>query len=243
MRVFATMFLPFALMGVAHAQETGQGPVAPGGGEEVEAPAEPTKALTISGNVALVSDYRFRGVSLSDKDIAIQGSIRVDHESGLYLATWASSIEQLAGAETEVDVYGGWSKDIGGVKPDIGVIGYLYPGGQNVDYFEVYAALTGDIGPVSATAGVNYQPDQKNYDGDNTYVFGSLSAGIPNTPLSVAAKLGYEDGVFAPDSKLDWQIGASLTYEVLTLNVSYIDTDREFRLGDGGVVVSLTAAF
>ena len=46
--------------------------------EEAEGP------ITISGSVTLVSDYRFRGLSLSDKDFAVQPTITISHESGLY---------------------------------------------------------------------------------------------------------------------------------------------------------------
>ena len=34
---------------------------------------EPKPALTVSGSVALVSDYRFRGVSQSNNGLAVQG--------------------------------------------------------------------------------------------------------------------------------------------------------------------------
>jgi len=53
-------------------------------------------AVTITGSTALVSDYRFRGVSQSDGELAIQGGVAVAHRSGLYVATWASN---LAGDE------------------------------------------------------------------------------------------------------------------------------------------------
>ena len=39
--------------------------------------------ITITGNVAAVTDYRFRGLSLSGGDFAIQGSIGVSHSSAL----------------------------------------------------------------------------------------------------------------------------------------------------------------
>ena len=45
---------------------------------------DPPAAVTVTGNVALVSDYRFRGISLSGGDPALQGSINLNHESGLY---------------------------------------------------------------------------------------------------------------------------------------------------------------
>ena len=54
---------------------------------------DPPSDIEVSGNVALVTDYRFRGVSLSAGDPAIQGGIDVSHASGFYIGTWGSSIE------------------------------------------------------------------------------------------------------------------------------------------------------
>ena len=65
------------------------GTAAPALAQDADAPS----AITISGNAAVTSDYRFRGLSFSDGDIAIQGGIDVAHESGFYIGTWGSSIE------------------------------------------------------------------------------------------------------------------------------------------------------
>lgn len=204
--------------------------------------ADPPKALNLTGSVTIVSDYRFRGISLSDKDFALQGSMRVDHRSGFYLATWASSIEQLAGAETEIDVYGGWAGDFNGWKPDVGLYSYIYPGGDNLNYFEVYGALTRAFGPVTTTVGINYAPNQGNTASDNTYVYGKAGVGVPGTPVSLTAGIGYENGAFA-DHKVDWTLGAAATFGRLTVGLAYVDTDQSFRLGDAGVVFSIGAAF
>jgi uncharacterized protein (TIGR02001 family) len=53
--------------------------------EEAEGPVDVSVTLTA------VSDYRFRGVSLSDKDPAFQPGITVSHESGIYVGAWAST--------------------------------------------------------------------------------------------------------------------------------------------------------
>lgn len=53
---------------------------------------EPTEPFTVSGGATLVSDYRFRGVSQSDEDLAVQGTITISHESGLYVGTWGSNL-------------------------------------------------------------------------------------------------------------------------------------------------------
>src|SRR5688500_10708690 len=88
--------------------------------DEAAAPSE----LTVTGNVALVTDYRFRGISLSGGDVAVQGSINVNHSSGLYVGTWASSLEDSAVyGHTEVDVYAGWTGPVAsGLTADVGLL-------------------------------------------------------------------------------------------------------------------------
>ena len=49
--------------------------------------------LTFSGGVSLVSQYRFRGLALSDEKPALQGTINLNHKSGPYAGLWASSTD------------------------------------------------------------------------------------------------------------------------------------------------------
>ena len=217
--------------------------------------------LSVSGNVAVVTDYRFRGVSLSGGDFALQGGIDVAHDSGFYVGTWGSSI---AGGtpygELELDVYAGWSGEVTpGVTVDVGLLYYLYPTGDvpgaDTDYFEPYASVSTTIGPVGATVGVAYAWDQDSLGGsDNLYVYTDWSLGIPNTPVSLSAHLGYTDGVLAPpllagtldDSGFDWSVGASATVlGGLSVGVSYIDTEGPSVDGftDDTVVGTLSMEF
>ncbi|GAB4137036.1 MAG: TorF family putative porin [Sphingomonadales bacterium] len=194
--------------------------------------------LSLSANVAVVSDYRFRGVSLSQEDVAIQGGLDAGYK-GFYVGTWGSSIENFNGAEAEIDVYGGYSFDVDAVTLDIGVIGYLYPGGTGTDYLEVYGSVGFSLADVGFTVGANYAPDQGNIGGtDNIYIYTSAEYAIPDTALSLTGSIGYEDGAFG-DDKIDWLIGASYGYQQFSLGVSYVDTN-DF---DGAVVVSLGASF
>src|SRR3546814_2489426 len=57
------------------------------------AAAEFGNGFGVAGGVSLVSDFRFRGISLSDEDVAVQGTITFAHDGGLYAGTWASSLE------------------------------------------------------------------------------------------------------------------------------------------------------
>lgn len=221
--------------------------------QDAAAPAaeEPEAFLTFSGYATFVSDYRFRGISLSDKDIAIQGSITATTTPGFYLSLWGSSIEQFNGAETEVDVTAGWSGDLGGVTLGGGIVGYLYPGGTNTDYYEVFGTVGGEVGPAALTIGVNYAPDQDNLgDADNFYVYGLVSAAIPDTPVTLKASIGYEDGAFqgGPNGKIDYMVGVDLTWKALTFGLQYIDNDLDEdafvrSITRDGVVFSITASF
>ncbi|MCT2558872.1 TorF family putative porin [Tsuneonella sp. YG55] len=232
----------------------------------VAAPAiaqdEAAGPVTVSGSVTLVSDYRFRGVSLSGGDPAVQGGITVSHDSGFYVGTWGSSIDD-AGTDVygdmELDVFGGWSGDLAeGVGLDVGLLLYAYPtnaDGIKAQYWEPYATISGQLGPVEAKLGVNYAWDQSSLgDDDNLYIHTELSTAIPQTPLSLSAHLGYTDGVLAPpllagtgdDTGWDWSIGASATVlGSLSLGVSYVGVEGPSIKGftDDAVVFSIGASF
>ena len=97
----------------------------------VAAPAfaadEPAPAFKASGSVALVSDYRFRGVSQSNNGFAVQGGISVTHESGLYGGFWASNLAgwgTFGGPNLELDLFGGYKLPVGAGALDLGITFY-----------------------------------------------------------------------------------------------------------------------
>ena len=190
-----------------------------GSAQAQEAEAAATSPVTVSGSVGLVSDYRFRGVSQSDKNLAVQGGITVTHESGFYVGTWGSNLAgwgTFGGANMELDLVAGFKAPIGGGGTvDIGATWYMYPSGfNNTDFIEPYVKLSGTTGPVSLTAGVAYAPKQEALGAwyangaaaaagvytdpgdknDNLYLWGDAAAGIPNTGLTVKGHIGYSNG-------------------------------------------------
>lgn len=109
----------------------------------------PEPDSTLSFNVGAVTDYRYRGISQSRLDPALQGGIDFAHKSGFYLGTWASTIKWVkdAGGKSseEVDLYGGYRFSAGPVGLDIGLLRYLYPDNAlavNADTTEAYIAGT-----------------------------------------------------------------------------------------------------
>jgi uncharacterized protein (TIGR02001 family) len=117
------------------------------------APAEPESSLAF--NVGSVTDYRYRGISQSRKQAALQGGFDYNDKSGFYVGAWGSSIKwiQDAGAKdgnVEIDLYGGYKGAAGDVAYDVGFLRYQYQGNSygkvngNVDANtnEVYGAVT-----------------------------------------------------------------------------------------------------
>lgn len=214
-----TSFAGLALA-LAPASALAQEPATPPGA----APPPPDEtatppALTISGSVALASDYRFRGVSQSDQELAVQAGVTLNHESGLYGGFWGSNLAgwgTFGGPNIELDLIAGYKfKPSEAATLDIGLTYFMYPGGADeTDFFEPYAKLSGTIGPASLTAGVAYAPPQQalgrwyftgadaaagvyNDPGDkedNLYVWGDAAAALPGTPLTAKAHIGHSDG-------------------------------------------------
>ena len=224
--------------------------------DEVEAETE--GPITFSANVALTSEYRFRGVDLSGGDPAVQGGLDLGHESGFYVGTWASTLDNntVGYGDIELDVYGGWSGDVGeGMALDVGVIGYLYPdaGPGDFDYVEFYSSLGFTFGPAETTVGVAYAPEQDSLGGtDNLYVYSDVGVGIPNTPVTLTGHLGDTDGflTFTDDGDaFDWSIGAEANiYGPLTLSAAYVGAEGDIAPGaydfvDDAFVVTLSASF
>lgn len=204
--------------------------------------------ISVTGGIALVSDYRFRGVSLSDKDFAVQPYLTVRHESGLYVGAWASNLAENDGDDVELDLYAGYS---GGdeLTYDIGATYYMYPGVSGVNYVELTGKLGSTIGPATVGVQLSYAPSQDNIGNEDNIYFGTnATIALPNSPISIVGSMGIEDGAFTAGSeKVDWSLGLNATVSDFTLGVSYVDTNRRTifapKDSSGGVVFSLSYGF
>ena len=109
----------------------------------------------VSFNAAVVSDYRYRGISQTRLQPALQGGADyVNNPTGLYLGTWASTIKWTKDAggsgDVELDLYGGKKGELAkDVTYDVGVLAYIYasnglddvPGFKDANTYEVYGQL------------------------------------------------------------------------------------------------------
>lgn len=195
----------------------------------------------ISANVALASDYRFRGISQTNRDPAIQGGFDYAHDSGIYLGTWASNVSFTSGG-TEIDVYGGWGTDLSeNVALDLGVLYYAYPSDKftsedaRADYVEFY----GSLGFYGATVGLNYSPKYTYDTGKYWYFYGDYSLPIGDA-FSLDAHVGLNqfkgdnlnsflgtDPDYSRHGKnyVDYSISGTASVAGVDLTLAYVGTD------------------
>jgi uncharacterized protein (TIGR02001 family) len=196
--------------------------------------------IEISGNVALTSDYKFRGISQSNEDIAIQGGFDVGFENGIYIGTWGSTVDfDVSSADgglngsLELDYYVGWGSDIGdsGFAIDVGYLYYDYPGddGLEGDYQEVYGSLSWN----DLAVGVAYSDDYYAETGTFTYYYVNYSLGVNDT-VSVDFHVGYNDlekngGFLATDedSYIDYSLGITASWATVDWSLAYVGTDLD----------------
>ena len=197
--------------------------------------------IEISGNVALTTDYLFRGISQTDNNPAIQGGFDLAHDSGFYAGVWGSNVD-FAGS-LELDYYGGYAGNINeNIGFDVGAIYYDYPGGDlgggvDPEFWEINAGLSGDVGPVALSGTISYSDDYFGETGTAFYYDLGASMDLPEE-FSLAVHFGYQtiddgeappkgDGFFSSneDSYTDWSVGVSRSYMNLDFDMTYYDTN------------------
>jgi len=212
----------------------------------------------ISANVALVSDYRFRGISQSNEDFAIQGGFDYAFENGFYVGTWGSSVDFDSNVDfdgsLELDIYGGWSTDVGeNSSIDVGYIYYAYPGdtGAEGNYQEIYF----NYGWKDLSLGIVYSDDYYGSSGSFWYLQANYDWSFAeNWVISLHA--GYndleEDIFLSSDNKgsyIDYSVGVSWSVAGVDLGLAWVGTDLNKEdvfgtsWGDDTAVFSLSKSF
>ena len=84
----------------------------------------------LSGNVSATTDYRFRGISQTQRSAAVQGGFDYASKGGFYVGNWNSNVSSLAYTDStglESDIYGGYKTEIAkGITLDVGSYNYMY---------------------------------------------------------------------------------------------------------------------
>lgn len=108
-----------------------------------------TDGWQTSGDLTLVSDYLYRGISQTNEGLAAQGTLSLSHQSGWYASAWTSNIG-FGDGSLELDLFAGrkWAVAELAAQPltlDVGLMQYRYPQGHNssngFNFIEAYSKL------------------------------------------------------------------------------------------------------
>ncbi len=188
-------------------------------------------ASELTGTATAASDYDFRGVSLSAKDPALQGSIDYAHDSGFYASAWGSNIDYGSdvNGDIEIDLIAGWSGESeSGFGWDAGVVWYLYPDSSSSDtqsgisdYPEIYAGIS--VGNFDAKQW--YTNDYSGTDLDAYYTEANYSFELPaDFSLALHAAYNYGDA-FDGFEYFDFSVGLGYTVGHFDMVLKYTGTD------------------
>lgn len=191
-----------------------------------------------SFNAAVVSDYRYRGISQTRLKPAVQGGFDyVNNPTGLYAGVWLSSIKWTkdagGGGDVEMDIYAGKRGQVTeAVAYDVGVLTYVYPsnglkdvsGFVNADTTEIYGQLA-------------YGPAYIKYSHSVTNLFGfvdSKNSGYVDIGANIDAGEGYTINLHAGHQEVkhndaasytDWKVGVTRDFGVVTGALAVIGTN------------------
>ena len=212
-----------------------------------------------TGGVTLTSDYRFRGLSQSDRGPAAQGWVQYDHASGLFGNIWASTIDfndtAAHDSSIEVDLTVGYNREImENTSAGIKAVYYTYPDAdtpstganarRDYDYFELLASVSHDYGKAAVSAELAWSPDYFLETGDAVSLKGGVSVPVMEKfvfmgALTASANLGYQwidaNAAFGTDDYLYFDFGASAKWEIFTIDLRWVDTDLETADCSGGL--------
>jgi uncharacterized protein (TIGR02001 family) len=185
----------------------------------------------VTANIALTTDYVFRGISLSDGP-AVQGGF--DYSAELwYAGVWGSNVNE----GIELDLYAGFTPTTGPVEWDLGLIGYFYPDADDdaaeFDYVELKAGGSVSLTEQFSAGGELYwAPENFGDTGEAIYIeingeftvndalvfsgaFGNQSVEDPDGPFGLAGEDDYNT----------WNLGGALAFHGFQFDLRYHDTD------------------
>lgn len=178
----------------------------------------------VSMTATMASDYIWRGQSQTAGEAAMQGSLDVSHESGLYAGVWASNVDDQAfpgnngGADIEVDYYVGYGYGFtDDISADLQLAKYTYPQASEWNGYEVIPSITA----YGFTLGYKYGVETGIHP---TYTWASYEYALPYE-MTLSASYGYTDSKAGGEDYKDWSVGLGKTILGLDVSLTYTDTD------------------
>ena len=180
--------------------------------------AEDSALGTLSGSVAVASDYRFRGITQNNKEVTPEVGINWAGAEGFYAGTWFGKTNWGNNNPSfETDLFFGKHTDVAGTDLNTEIYYYSYPdynkdvGGtpKAASFAEGIVQLTHAFGPLTITGTGAFSPQWSGVGGSAAYGEGTVSYAVADW-LAVSSNVGF---------------GATATWKALSLDVRYIATD------------------
>ena len=227
--------------------------------------ATPWAQAELTANVALASNYKFRG---QDQDTsrtrafkpALQGGFDYSFgDSGWYVGNWNSTVDWLPGNSLESDFYGGYKFKAAEVDWDVGALTYVYSGNSNGNTTELYGS--GTYGPFTAKYSHTISKDYFGWAGAkagsglrgrNTGYLQFLFSQEVMPKVTVKASVGFTR--FASDIKdlgvpnyIDYSVGGAYDFgDGLSLAAAVVGANKKSYFGDvnkARVILTLAKTF
>lgn len=218
-------------------------PVAASGDDDAEKSWFPGE---FSGNVAISSDYPFRGISQTDEEASLQGGLDVSFpitdEISVWAGSWASNVNFGDGdeAQLELDIYGGASLAIGDFGFDVIALYYDYPGSRgslSYDYWEFGPSMSYDFGVAAASVNYMYSPNFFAGTNDGHAISGGIEVPVPDGVLPDWVSVGISANVggqhigrnddFGTRDYTFWDAGGTISVFGIDVDLRYFDTDLD----------------
>ena len=174
-------------------------------------------AISVSGNAAIQTDYIWRGMTQNGGENSVNVGLDVDFENGFYVGTWGAAVG-VGNSNLELDYYGGYTFEMGGIGVNIGAIQVKYDQNNTSDFSENYIALS-----LPMNVGLHYS------EGDELGDYAEISWGMDVGVGSLAVAYGDMDSsngsvaANTADGGSHTTIGYSIPAGDLTIDLSYSD--------------------
>jgi uncharacterized protein (TIGR02001 family) len=260
----------FSALAIYATQVWAQGEQEPGGEAEQPETASQVKAEDktaeektswlpggLSGNVAVYSDYSFRGISQTRRNAAIQGGVDWNHDSGLFVGFWGSPVDFSNASGTrhaymESDWYGGYQGAIDNFSYKLSTTYFYYPGADTFSYWEFGAFAGYDLGFTSLSTGVIGSPDYFGSLGTGFYIpagfaipVGTISCPFPGKEWEHCFDLAFDANGGYTHSEVQiftgthhyWDYNAGMTWAFpfnLKLDFRFVGTDEDDLADNAG---------
>lgn len=199
---------------------------------------EESSEIGISANMAITTNYVWRGMTQTKDSPAVQGGVDLDYK-GLYVGVWGSNVNFSTDVSVELDFYGGYASEIAGIGFDIGFIEYAYPKDFDASNFgEAYVGLSKDWDKFGVSAKYSFGVETNTLDPEDYVEVGATAV----LPYDVELAVGYGD---YDKTGSNYSVGLSKSFEKFDLSLAYIDFDHDTdsTLDEENVVATISFSF